>query len=92
MAAALVADASVTAAWCFPDERTDFTDAVLDALTSGYMEVVVPHLWAYEVRNSVLIGVRRRRISLAHAEGFLGSLKDLFGRAAIVRGHFRAGQ
>ena len=66
MAAALVADASVAAAWCFPDERTDFTDAVLDALTSGSMEVLVPHLWAYEVRNSVLMGVRRGRISVAH--------------------------
>ena len=42
MAAAVVADASVAAAWCFPDERTDFTDVVLDALTSGSREVLAP--------------------------------------------------
>src|SRR6267143_1318782 len=40
------------------------------------------HLWAYEVRNSVLMGVRRGRISVAHAEGFLDSLRDLPVRLA----------
>jgi predicted nucleic acid-binding protein len=34
-------------------------------------------LWAYEVRNSVLMGLRRDRISRADAEGFLDSLADL---------------
>jgi len=34
-------------------------------------------LWAYEIRNSVLIGVRRKRINRAHAEDFLQTLKSL---------------
>ena len=34
----------------------------------------MPGLWAYESRNSVLIGVRRRRISEAHADDFLAML------------------
>jgi predicted nucleic acid-binding protein len=63
--AALVIDASLTASWCFPDERTDYTNAVLRGL------------WACEVRNSVLMGLRRRRITRADAEEFLDSLTDL---------------
>ena len=34
-------------------------------------------LWAYEVRNSVLMGLRRGRISKSDAEAFLDSLSDL---------------
>lgn len=34
-------------------------------------------MWAYEVGNSVLMGLRRGRISEADAEAFLDSLADL---------------
>jgi hypothetical protein len=40
--AAIVIDASIAAAWCFPDERTDFTEAVLDVVGSSDFEVVAP--------------------------------------------------
>ena len=44
---------------------------------SSSLEAFAPRLWAYEVRNSVLMGLRRRRISRADADGFLASLTDL---------------
>ena len=62
--------------WCFPDERTDYTDGVLQAVSSS-TDSVAPRLWAYEIRNSVLTGLRRGRISKTDAEGFLDSLDDL---------------
>jgi len=73
---ALVIDSSLAASWCFPDERSDYTNAVLQAM-SGTLEAVAPRLLAYEVRNSVLMGVRRRRIGRADALAFIESLKLL---------------
>ena len=72
----LVIDASLASAWCFPDERTAYANGVLGAVSSS-VEAFAPRLWAYEVRNSVLMGFRRGRISKADAEGFLASLADL---------------
>lgn len=72
----LVIDASLASAWCFPDERTEYTNGVLQAISSS-LEAFAPRLWAYEVYNSILMGLRRGRISRADAEGFLHSLADL---------------
>src|SRR3954462_15488882 len=74
--ATLVIDSSIAAAWCFPDEQTSYTEAVLRAVASPG-EGFAPRLFAYEVRNSVLMGVRRKRISQAHAEDFLDTLESL---------------
>lgn len=38
---------------------------------------MAPRLWAYELRNSVLMGVRRQRITTTDAKEFLQSLPDL---------------
>jgi|SRR5579871_2669182 len=74
--AVVVIDSSLAAAWCFPDERTDYTNAVLQTISTP-LEAVAPRLWAYEVRNSVLMGLRRNRITRAHAQDFLESIKSL---------------
>ena len=71
----LVIDASLAATWCFPDEQTAYTNGVLHSIPS--VKAFAPKLWAYEIRNSVLMGLRRGRISPADAEGFLASLRDL---------------
>src|SRR5258708_22226781 len=39
--------------------------------------VDAPRLWAYEIRNSVLVGFRRGRISKPDTELFLASLNGL---------------
>ena len=74
--AALVIDSSLAAAWCFPDERTDYANAILRAVSTP-LEAVAPRLWAYEVRNSVLMGLRRKRITHADAQEFFESIKGL---------------
>jgi predicted nucleic acid-binding protein len=75
--AAFVIDASIASAWCFPDEQTDYTKAVFRAVTSSTGDAVAPRLWAYEIRNSILMGLRRGRISKPDSEQFLASLNEL---------------
>ncbi|MGA2598801.1 MAG: type II toxin-antitoxin system VapC family toxin [Bryobacteraceae bacterium] len=77
----LIIDASVASAWCFPDEQTDYTNRVLDAVSS-FVTGFAPRLWAYEIRNSVLMGLRRKRITKVDAENFLNSLDGLEIRLA----------
>jgi len=68
-----VLDASVALAWCFEDEATDYTEALLDRLAAGD-EAVVPALWPYEVVNALLVAERRGRISEAKIAPFLDRL------------------
>jgi len=75
--AAVVIDASIASAWCFPDEQTDYTKAVFQAVASSAVDTVAPRLWAYEIRNSVLMGLRRGRIGEADSEQFLISPNEL---------------
>jgi predicted nucleic acid-binding protein len=75
--AAVVIDASIASAWCFPDEQTDYARAVFQAVSSSAVDSVAPQLWAYEIRNSVLLGIRRGRISKPDSEQFLVSLNEL---------------
>ena len=71
----IVIDASVTMAWCFDDEATPWTDAVLDRLREE--EAFVPALWQLEVAN-VLVGAELRgRITEAQATRFLDLLMQL---------------
>jgi predicted nucleic acid-binding protein len=72
-----VLDASVAAAWCFQTEATKYTQALLEAIAGGGREAVAPTLFAYEIRNTVLTGLRRKRIERMDAEEFLISLRDL---------------
>jgi len=74
--AVFVIDASLAAAWCFKDEATEYTENVLDAV-SGPIAATAPRLWAYEIRNSALSGVRRKRITQMDGDDFLESLRDL---------------
>lgn len=73
---AVIVDASVTSAWCFPDEETVYTREVLRAVSSTF-DAIAPRLWAYEVRNVVLTGLRRSRITQTGADDFLRSLAGL---------------
>jgi predicted nucleic acid-binding protein len=58
-----VLDASVTASWFLPDE--DDRDALEAWDRSAAEEVWVPLHWWFEVRNTMLMGERRGRISEA---------------------------
>lgn len=72
---AVVIDASVALAWCFPDEASAYAERVLLALEGRVMRV--PALWAVEVSNALLVAERRRRIRPAEIQQFLSLLDGL---------------
>lgn len=70
-----VVDASVTLAWCFEDEATPQTEAILDRLFDD--TALVPALWELEVCNVLLIGERRKRLTEAQSARFVVLLGQL---------------
>lgn len=70
-----VVDASTTMAWCFEDEATEETDAILDRLSED--PAFVPSLWEYEVANVLLVAERRTRITEFQSTRFLALLGQL---------------
>jgi predicted nucleic acid-binding protein len=71
-----VLDASVTLAWCFADESTAQTEAILDLLANG-AEAITPAIWPFEVANALLVGQRRKRISVAQVTSVLRRIAAL---------------
>ena len=70
-----VLDSSVALAWCFEDERTETTDALLrQAAASG---AAAPALWPLEVLNGLAMGERRGRLDAAKRQSLGGFLRDL---------------
>jgi predicted nucleic acid-binding protein len=79
-----VVDASVTLAWCFEDETTPQTEAILDRLSDD--TAVVPSLWELEVSNVLLLGERRGRLTESQSARFvalLGQLPILVDSASV---------
>ncbi|HEY7859507.1 MAG TPA: type II toxin-antitoxin system VapC family toxin [Candidatus Nanopelagicales bacterium] len=70
-----VIDTSVAMAWCFEDETTDATDAVLDKLRTD--QATVPAVWPLEIANVLLVAERRARLREAQASRFLELLAQL---------------
>jgi len=71
----VVIDASVALAWCFPDEASDYADAVLAALED--QTILVPAIWSAEIANALLVGERRKRLRQPDAQRFVELLKGL---------------
>jgi predicted nucleic acid-binding protein len=71
----IVIDASVALAWCFPDESSDYADAVLVALNNH--TILVPSIWSVEITNALLVGERRKRIRQPETLEFVELLKGL---------------
>jgi predicted nucleic acid-binding protein len=72
----MVLDASVTLAWCFPDESTPYTEGVLDLLANG-ATAITPAIWPFEVANALLVGERRKRTTLAQVTSVLDRIAAL---------------
>jgi predicted nucleic acid-binding protein len=70
-----VVDASVTMAWCFEDESTPFTEAVLGRLSNA--GALVTSIWPYEVANVLLGAERRGRVTQSQAMRFVELLRAL---------------
>ncbi|MFZ0732713.1 MAG: type II toxin-antitoxin system VapC family toxin [Candidatus Sulfotelmatobacter sp.] len=71
-----VLDASITLAWCFPEEATAGTERLLDLLANGG-SAITPAIWPYEVANALLVGERRKPISMAQVTSVLRRISEL---------------
>ena len=71
----LVLDSSVTLAWCFDDERSDATDALLERVVEAGAEA--PSLWPLEILNALSMAERRGRIDADRRLRLAGFLHDL---------------
>lgn len=71
----VVLDASVAAAWCFEDEASPFTDAVLDEVVRRGARV--PALWLFEMSNVLAVAERRGRVDSERVTRFLDALLAL---------------
>lgn len=70
-----VLDSSVALAWCFEDERTDTTDALLRQVAESGAEA--PALWPLEVLNGLAMGERRGRLDATKRQSLGNLLRDL---------------
>lgn len=70
-----VIDTSVAMCWCFEDEATEATDAILQRVAAE--GCLVPSLWRMEVANVFLVAERRRRLTEAQSTRFLSLLNQL---------------
>jgi len=70
-----VVDASVALAWCFADEATAATSALLDRFEAGNAEV--PWLWPLELANALAVGERNGRITPARTSEFIALIGGL---------------
>lgn len=71
-----VLDASMTLAWCFEDETTVDTEAVLRRLLLE--GATAPAHWSLEVGNGLRFGERRGRLDHGRLEAAESLLSDLF--------------
>lgn len=65
----LVVDASVVVKWTLDDEdHIAEARSILRQFQQGVIDIVVPDHLIHEVVNTLVVGVRRGRISLSHAK------------------------
>jgi predicted nucleic acid-binding protein len=70
-----VADCSLAMAWCFEDEATPRTEALLDRTESD--AVVVPLHWPLEVTNVLRTAVKRGRLTESQSAKKAAALMSL---------------
>lgn len=72
---AFVMDASLALCLIMNDETTIKADEILDLLDTG--RALVPPIWNFEVRNALLVGMRKGRIDQADISAKLTDLSRL---------------
>jgi predicted nucleic acid-binding protein len=70
-----VLDCSITMAWCFDDESSEYADAVLDYLEKK--TAFVPTIWPLEVANVLLLAKKHGRINEIQSASFIDALAAL---------------
>lgn len=70
-----VLDTSVALAWAFADESDPRATAALARIRTD--EGLVPSIWWFEIRNTLVVNERRGRLTEADAAAFLRTLSRL---------------
>ena len=70
-----VIDASIALAWCFDDEATAATSALLDRFEDEHAEV--PSLLHLELANALALSERKGRVTPARASEFIALIGGL---------------
>jgi predicted nucleic acid-binding protein len=70
-----VVDASIALSWCFEDEATPATDALLEFVREH--GALVPGLWFLEVGNVLLQAEKRGRITATDVDARLNLISEL---------------
>jgi predicted nucleic acid-binding protein len=70
-----IVDSSVSLSWCFEDERTPATKALLERVGEG--GTLVPQHWPLEVLNGLMMAERRQRIDAPRRQRLADFLCDL---------------
>jgi predicted nucleic acid-binding protein len=70
-----VLDASIAACWAFADENHPVAALALERIRTD--EALVPGIWWFEVRNTLIVNERRGRLSEADTAIFLRGLSRL---------------
>lgn len=70
-----VLDSSVALTWCFEDERTPATEALLKRVVET--GAIVPVLWPLEVLNALAMAERRKRVDRDTRHRLTGLLREL---------------
>ena len=71
----IVVDNSIVMCWCFADQATERSDAVLAHLRKN--KAVVPAVFPLELGNAVVASERRKKLSRADAQHFLRLIQAL---------------
>jgi len=70
-----VLDASIALAWAFADESDPRATAALARIRTD--EALVPSIWWFEIRNTLVVNERRGRLTEADTAAFLRTLARL---------------
>ena len=70
-----VLDASIAACWAFDDEDHPTAALALERIRTD--EAHVPSLWWFEIRNTLVVNERRKRLSESDTAAFLRSIAAL---------------
>jgi len=71
----LVLDCSVAVSWCFEDEASPETDAILERIRDE--GAIVPAIWHLELGNVLVQAERRKRLAAADTTTRLELIADL---------------
>jgi predicted nucleic acid-binding protein len=71
-----VLDASIALTWCFPDEEAQKAQEISERIAMGET-VIVPAFWRHEILNALLVGEKRKRLTLELTRAFIEDLSRL---------------